>query len=200
MQTRYRALTLVGLPGSGKGTVGRVLGKVPGIFYFSTGDMFRALPPESEAAREAQPYLARGELAPDELTIRVWSDCVRQEAAAGRFVPERDVLLLDGLPRTRPQAELLETHVDMLQVLHLAVHDDEQVLQRMRKRAVEEHRSDDREEVMRRRLEVYREQTQQLFGHYPADRIAEINALQTPLAVLADVIAALLPLQGRFRG
>jgi adenylate kinase len=95
-------LILLGLPGAGKGTQAQILAKAQGLLHISTGDMFREAAAEgTEMGRRAQEFMSRGELVPDEVTIGMLVERIaKPDAAAG--------LMLDGFPRTIPQAEALD--------------------------------------------------------------------------------------------
>ena len=101
---RYKAILLIGPPGSGKGTQGRILSAIPGFFHSATGDIFRSLDLNSEAGRIAWQYSSRGELVPDEFTINVWNQYIRGMELINQFHPESELLVLDGVPRSVKQA------------------------------------------------------------------------------------------------
>jgi len=96
-------LILLGLPGAGKGTQAQLLAQRQGLLHISTGDMFRQAAAEgTDLGKRAQEFMSRGELVPDEVTIGMLLDRIqRPDAAAG--------IMLDGFPRTIPQAEALDT-------------------------------------------------------------------------------------------
>src|SRR5690242_3912271 len=96
---KYRTVLLFGAPGAGKGTQGKILGAIPKFFYFACGDVFRNLTIEKELGRIFVEYSSRGELVPDEPTVQLWRETITASQAAGRFNPDRDILLLDGIPR-----------------------------------------------------------------------------------------------------
>ena len=121
MADRYKVVLLFGPPGSGKGTQGKCLGQIPGMRHLATGDMFRALDPESELGKRVVRYSSKGELVPDELTIELWRDYVRTQVDEGTYRPASDLLLLDGIPRSLGQARALDDSVDVLRVVHLKV-------------------------------------------------------------------------------
>jgi adenylate kinase len=101
-------LILLGPPGSGKGTQGKTLQEDFHLPYYATGDILRAAVREgSEVGRKAEEYVARGDLVPDEVIIEVIGERVQQEEASDGFI-------LDGFPRTVPQAEALEEEMDDL--------------------------------------------------------------------------------------
>src|SRR5687768_3087436 len=105
---KYRTLLLFGAPGAGKGTQGKILGTIPQFFHCACGDVFRNLTIDSELGRTFLEYSSRGQLVPDEATVRLWSENIDAQRRLGRFHPERDTLVLDGIPRNVHQAEMLQ--------------------------------------------------------------------------------------------
>lgn len=150
-------LLLIGPPGAGKGTQATRLGEHFGIPAISTGDIFREnVKNETELGKKAKSYMDAGENVPDSLTNDLVQDRLSQADCADGF-------LLDGYPRTAAQVDALE---DMLAAqstrLDAAIElvaDVEVVVDRLRQRSIEQGRSDDSEDVVRHRLEVYAEQT-----------------------------------------
>ena len=198
-QKRLPSVLLFGAPGVGKGTQGHVLGGLPGFFHLSTGHMFREIDPKSTLGRKVHEFIGRGELVPDELTIEIWKNAVDARAADGRFHCETDLLILDGIPRTVRQAELLEEHVEVLRVIHLRASDQETMVQRMKGRAVTENRADDsNEDVIRRRIEVYREESRPVLNHYPSGLLCMVDALGSPAEVLRAVCDCVIPVQNAY--
>ena len=182
-------IVLMGPPGAGKGTQAVSLANQLGIPHISTGDIFRSnVSAETELGLLAKKYMDAGEYVPDSVT----NDMVRNRLAE----PDAAVgFLLDGYPRTVAQvAELdailskLGSQVDL--VIELTVDIDE-VVSRLVQRAAEQGRTDDSEDVIRRRLEVYAEQTAPLIEAYRArgllkavDGMGEIEQVQARLAQL----------------
>jgi adenylate kinase len=157
-------LVLMGPPGAGKGTQAAIIAGIVGVPHISTGDIFRANVSEgTPLGVEAQRYLDAGEYVPDGVTNAMVRDRLSWEDCGPGF-------LLDGYPRTVEQVDELSS---MLQaagtpldhVLELTVDVDE-VVARLVRRAADQGRSDDTEEVIRRRLEVYFEQTAPLVATY----------------------------------
>lgn len=193
---RHKSILLFGAPGAGKGTQGKILGTVPGFYHLSTGDMFRNLDRKSELGRVFQELSSRGELVPDDLTIALWRQHVTAKAALNAYRPHADVLLLDGIPRNVAQARLMEQHIEPLCVLHLDASNDDAMVERLRGRALKEQRADDaKEEVIRRRLDVYRKDTQPVLDCYPKSIIARIDALGTPAEVALAILKIVAPIQ-----
>lgn len=118
------------------------------------------------------------------------------------YKPSKDILILDGIPRNIQQAEILEQHIDVLKVLHLTCSNEEEMIHRIRHRAIRENRADDANEtVIRRRFEVYREESAQVLSCYPEDIIAHIDAMGSPAGVLLSCLQQLVPVQdAHFRG
>ena len=152
-----RRLLIVGPPGAGKGTQAVRLAELLGIPAISTGDIFRAnVSQETELGVLAKSYMDKGEYVPDTVTNDMVRDRLGQEDAQEGF-------LLDGSPRTLPQVEALDGMLSELgtaldRVLLLEVRTEE-VVGRLVERGREQGRSDDTEETIRRRIEVYAEQT-----------------------------------------
>lgn len=185
---KYRTLVLFGAPGSGKGTQGKVLGAIPNFLHFSSGDAFRALDPNSELGKTFKDYSTRGLLVPDELTIRLCVDHIKKLVETGKFNPETDTLILDGIPRSVGQAKALAETVDVKAVLNLNCSNYEDLVQRMKKRALKEGRKDDADEnVIRERFSTYDNQTKPLLEFYGVRKVKTIDALQSPINVLKDV-------------
>ena len=166
MSTTYKSALLFGAPGSGKGTQGRILGSIPGFYHSSCGEVFRRLNPESELGRIFFDYSSRGELVPDEVTVRMWAESLHAHEVLGDFKPKSDLLILDGIPRTVEQARLMEQHIDVLAVIYLVCDNREEMIRRLRRRALKENRPDDADEkVIRKRWEVYEQETAQVLEY-----------------------------------
>src|SRR3984885_14373462 len=105
---KYRTILLFGAPGAGKGTQGKILGNIPNFFHCACGDVFRSLTTDSPLGRVFIEYSGRGELVPDEPTVELWSQFIDNCKQTGRFNPDVDTLVLDGIPRNVHQAEMLK--------------------------------------------------------------------------------------------
>ena len=186
-------LILLGAPGAGKGTIAKLLSAKDGSVQISTGDILRgAIDAQNELGRQAQDYMRRGELVPDELVMAIMEDRLRQPDCDNGF-------LLDGFPRTIPQAEALNRLLDKLAItLDMAVNIEvarEVILERLTTRRTCENRTcqeiyniiskppavegicdkcggavvqrdDETEAAISRRLETYTEKTAPLIGFY----------------------------------
>jgi adenylate kinase len=173
-----RRLLLLGPPGAGKGTQAQRLVSKLEIPQISTGDMLRAaVAAGSEVGRQAKAVMERGELVGDEIVIRVARERLAQPDAGRGFI-------LDGFPRTAGQAEALDGMLSELGVpleacVVMDVPEDE-LVRRLLQRATIEGRSDDDEQTIRRRMDVYRGQTEPLVAYY-AQRglVRRVDALGT---------------------
>jgi adenylate kinase len=157
-------IILLGPPGSGKGTQAALLRDRMDIPHISTGDLLRnAVQQQTELGRKAKSYMDAGDLVPDELMLGLIEERLGQADVANGFI-------LDGYPRNLAQAEALDEVLERIgQPVDLALSvtvDEGEIVERLSKRAIDEGRSDDTEDVIRNRLRVYAEQTAPVAGHY----------------------------------
>ena len=169
-------ILLIGPPGAGQGTQAALLAQHFGIPAISTGDIFREnVRNETPLGLEAKAFMDRGEYVPDSLTNALVRDRLNQEDAVAGF-------LLDGYPRTIDQVDelddILEETEKKLDVVVQLTADSEELLRRLSGRAQEQGRSDDTPEVIKRRLDVYEEQTAPLIDIYASrSLVAKVNGL-----------------------
>lgn len=189
---KFRSILIFGPPGAGKGTVSHLLAEMGGIYHLSTGEIYRSMPKTSPAAQLAASYSDKGHYVPDTVAIQIWHHYVLGLVATHQYDPDSQLLLLDGIPRTEVQGEVLEQHVDVEKVVYLDVPDESILIERIRGRAKKQGRSDDMdEEVIRTRLGVYKEKTAHLLARYPESAIIRVNACQTVPQVLRDILVHL---------
>lgn len=194
---KYRTFLIFGAPGSGKGTQGKVVGGLPGFVHVACGDVFRSLDPNSELGQVFLQYSSQGQLVPDDFTIQLWHDHIQRMIRAEQFRPEEDYLILDGIPRNVPQAEILDQYIEVQRLLYLECTDPEALITRLKRRALHENRLDDaNEDVIRARLEAFEEETAPVIAYYPAAQVVPLNGVQTPLQVLQDVVGAMEAMLG----
>ena len=157
-------LILMGPPGAGKGTQAKYVAERFGVPAISTGDIFRAnVSQGTELGVEAKRYMDAGDYVPDQITNRMVRNRIDEPDAGPGF-------LLDGYPRTVQQVEELDGMISFtghqLDAAVVLTVDSEELVQRLLQRAQSEARADDTEDVIRRRQEVYGEQTEPLIGVY----------------------------------
>lgn len=191
---RMPTILLFGAPGAGKGTQGAILGRIPGFFHLSCGDVFRSLNIQSPEGREIYEYSSKGNLVPDDLTIRIWRKSLEGHIALSHYKPPYEFLILDGIPRNPRQVELIADYINVLQVIHLVCHHEQSMIDRIKRRAIRENRSDDANEgVIKTRFEVYRRESEPVINCYPADIVTQVEASQSPMEVLHQILANLIP-------
>ena len=189
------AFIILGAPGSGKGTQGKILGSVPRFFHCACGDVFRSLDTRTALGQQFVQYSSRGELVPDELTIDLWKAQLDNLADTHIYKPDIDFLVLDGIPRNVRQAELLEAYIEVHQVFRLSCPDRDELARRMRKRALKENRLDDAsDKVIDQRIATYDAETKPILDFYPVDKITVIDATQPPVKVLSEMIQRIISL------
>jgi adenylate kinase len=192
-----RALLFVGPPGSGKGTQAKKLAFLADQYHLSSGDIFRAIPKDSPEGKLQSEYLSKGLLVPDEVTLQICLTYIDGLEKTFKFDRNKQLLLLDGFPRTKNQAELLKGKLDIQKVILLDVPQDEVLITRLEKRALIEGRADDaKRELLQKRFDVYKKQTAEVLSSYPKEKILPIHGDQTPLKVFHDILTGLLPLLG----
>ena len=200
-ERKYRTILLFGMPGSGKGTQGAVLGQLPDLVHISCGDLFRKLPKYGTLGKEIVDFTSQGLLVPDDLTVRIWERHIKILELQEFLIPEIHTLILDGLPRNYTQAEQLEHMLDVVQIFHLKIADNAKAMERLKSRALRENRLDDiNEEVIRRRLKTYYDETYQTLSFYDPSLVYDIDAGQSPVDVLRDLVNRLSELQHTRKG
>ena len=183
-------MLLMGPPGAGKGTQAKVLAERLNIPAVSTGDIFRAnVKDETPLGLEAKRYMDAGEYVPDEVTNRMVRNRIDEPDADPGF-------LLDGYPRTLAQVEELDGMIEYtghrLDAVVVLTVDQDEIVQRLLKRAETEGRADDTEDVIRRRQEVYVEQTEPLIDVYrDRDILVEVDGMGEVSEVTQRIFEAL---------
>ena len=194
--SRFRTLLILGAPGSGKGTQGMVLGKIPRFHHLACGDVFRSLDTRTLLGQKFVEYSSRGELVPDDVTVQLWRANIMQRVDSHNFKPEIDFLVLDGIPRNVEQAKHMEADIEVLKVFHLSCPDRTELARRLRKRALKDNRFDDASEtVIQNRFATYEAETKPILDYYSGDRIVDIDASQSPAKVLYDILGHVMRLE-----
>ena len=163
-----RNIVIFGAPGSGKGTQSDLLIEHYGLGHISTGDVLRnEIKNGTELGKLAQSYIEKGNLIPDDLMVDILA------SVYDSYGPAHKGVIFDGFPRTIPQAEALKEMLDkrghkIAAMIELDVPEDE-LMKRLILRGQQSGRSDDNEETIKKRLDVYRSQTQPLIEWYKSE-------------------------------
>lgn len=198
---RFRTFLMFGAPGSGKGTQGKVMGTIPRFHHMACGDVFRSLDTRTPLGQEFVSYSSRGQLVPDETTVKLWRASIHDRVKTHVFKPDIDFLVLDGIPRNVEQAKFMETDIDVLQVFHLSCPDRTELARRLRKRALKDNRFDDaNDEVIARRIRLYEEESKPILEYYSSGEYAgrnivtEIDATNPPAKVVHGILSRIMEL------
>lgn len=179
---------MLGPPGVGKGTQAGLLSRAIGVPHISTGAMLRsAVEAGTDLGKKAQDIMHRGDLVPDELVTAMVIERLSQEDAACGYV-------LDGYPRNPAQAEALADALgpDCIELALTLDAPEQELVARLSGRAEEEGRRDDSDEVIVKRLQVYKEETAPLIDYYTAaGRVTHIDGLGPVLEVFGRMVEAL---------
>ncbi|MBM3846178.1 MAG: nucleoside monophosphate kinase [Verrucomicrobia bacterium] len=185
----FKTILLFGAPGSGKGTQGKILGSIPGFFHFACGDAFRNLRIDDPLGRTFIEYSSKGQLVPDGTTIELWQRNIKASTSNGSFHPERDILVLDGIPRNPSQAEMLKHTLDVRAVFHLTCSNMNKMVERLQRRALRDNRLDDAHlEVIHKRLQTYEQETKPVLDYYGPKLVHDVDSSESPMDVLRRIL------------
>ncbi len=185
-------IVIFGAPGSGKGTQSELIIKKYGLGHISTGDVLRnEIKNETESGKTAKSYIDKGQLIPGSLMIEILAQVY------DGFGSEHPGVIFDGFPRTLPQAEELKRMLtrrghSIAGMIELDVPEDK-LIERLIKRGQLQGRTDDNEETIRKRLDVYRRQTEPLIGwfkneglHHRVDGYGELDRIFADVCQIID--------------
>lgn len=188
---QMKNIVIFGAPGSGKGTQSDLMIKKYGLGHISTGDVLRnEIKNETELGKTAKSFIDKGQLIPDDLMVDILA------SVYDGFGKEHEGVIFDGFPRTIPQAEALKKMLserghNVAAMIELDVPEDE-LMTRLIKRGKESGRSDDNEETIKKRLDVYHNQTAPLIEWYKAEGIHHhINGLGELPRIFGDICAVI---------
>lgn len=182
-----KAILIFGPPGSGKGTQSSYLSDFDQIYHLSSGEVFRKLDPSSRWGQIAKKFADKGELLPDDITMQIIQNHIDGLIKSSELYPKSQMLLLDGIPRTVQQAEILDTFVEVIGLIVIQV-EESTLQQRILKRSQLEQRKDDSIEVFQKRMQIYREITANLLNYYPKELQVLINGEAEPMVVHKEIL------------
>ncbi len=193
-RVKMKNIVIFGAPGSGKGTQSDLIIKKYGLEHISTGDVLRnEIKNETELGKTAKEYIDKGQLIPDELMVSILA------SVYDSFGKEHQGVIFDGFPRTIPQAEALKKMLserghNVAAMIELDVPEDE-LMTRLVKRGKESGRSDDNEETIKKRLDVYHNQTAPLIEwyknegiHHHIDGLGELDRIFGDISAVIDTL------------
>ena len=193
-KVKMKNIVIFGAPGSGKGTQSDLIIKKYGLEHISTGDVLRnEIKNETELGKTAKEYIDKGQLIPDELMVNILA------SVYDSFGKEHQGVIFDGFPRTIPQAEALKKMLSerghkVAAMIELDVPEDE-LMTRLVKRGKESGRSDDNEETIKKRLDVYHNQTAPLIEwynnegiHHHIDGLGELDRIFGDISAVIDTL------------
>lgn len=193
-KVKMKNIVIFGAPGSGKGTQSDLIIKKYGLEHISTGDVLRnEIKNETELGKTAKEYIDKGQLIPDELMVSILA------SVYDSFGKEHQGVIFDGFPRTIPQAEALKKMLSerghkVAAMIELDVPEDE-LMTRLVKRGKESGRSDDNEETIKKRLDVYHNQTAPLIEwyknegiHHHIDGLGELDRIFGDISAVIDTL------------
>ncbi|MFZ1217742.1 MAG: nucleoside monophosphate kinase, partial [Chthoniobacterales bacterium] len=172
-----------------QGTQGRTLGSIPRFFHCPCGDVFRSIDTRTAVGQAFLDYSSKGQLVPDDITVKLWKAAIDAAVEAHKFKPDIDILVLDGIPRNVAQARIMDDLIDVKKVFHLSCPDRTSLFARLKKRALKDNRLDDaNDEVIKRRLAIYEQESKPVLNYYSKDRITCLDATEPPAKVLMHIL------------
>lgn len=183
---------LIGAPGSGKGTIGKTLHRVDGFIHVSTGDLVRQALTQNALGHDSHALLAHGGLITDAMLWELFDSYLTDQLSDQGGNEHSQLLVLDGVPRTRDQADELDRRVDVRAVIYLECNNLDVLYDRLQHRSLVEARVDDASRsVVHRRLRIFEEETLPVLEAYPRRIVHRIDATMRPLHVLTSVLECL---------
>ena len=141
-------------------------------------------------------YSSHGQLVPDKPTIELWRQCIDNSTQVGRFHPDTDTLVLDGIPRNLAQAEMLSDALNVIAVFYLTSSKRENLVNRMQRRALKDNRLDDANlDTIRQRLKTYEKETKPVLNFYGKKLVHRINTDGSPVKTFSDILKHVVKLR-----
>ena len=182
----------------GRGLKGKFSDQYLDFSISPSGMFFRSIDIGSPTGQQIYKYTSNGQLVPDELTVEIWKKTVDAYVALSTYKPREDLLVLDGIPRNVAQTVLVKDHLEILQVVSLSCESEEDMILRMRRRAIRENRADDaNEDVIRSRFRIFHSVSKPVLECYPDEIISPVEADGSPAEVFQKILTAVVPTQNK---
>jgi len=192
---------LFGAPLIGKGTQGEILGSLPGYFHISMGQLFRQLPKTDERRKHVEKLMETRALVPDELVFEIFNEYKQSIIQTGDYVPGRDILIVDGLPRNVSQVSEFNERANVMQIIYMTASNIEELKKRAKIRAIVEGRQDDFDEAtVIKGLENFKAETLPLLEQYDGTPVMEIDGLDKIGAVTKKITEQIVGFKRLSRG
>jgi adenylate kinase len=166
---RYQSIIVMGPPYSGKGTQCKLLGERTEFFHFSSGDMFRNLDPSTEIGAKVKILIDAGHFVDNKSLMELTKENLKNYIREGKYLPKKQSLLLDGLPRNIAQIALVREIADINKIVYLNGGSREDLISRALNRGEKEDRIDDQDiEIITKRIDKYFRETHPILKFYHA--------------------------------
>lgn len=192
MEKKYEAIILFGPPGTGKGTQAKLLEKTGKFFHFSTGYMLRNLNHKTTVGRKVKDLIDKGNFVPDELIFELFDETLAEYIAKGKYNHNKQIIILDGVPRTVKQVSFINNKFDIKKIFYLKINNKLVIERTTKKRTGIESRVDDNDsEIVKKRLETYKKETLPVLNKYDKKLIVEIDGSKSVEEINKKIISSL---------
>ena len=177
---KYDTILLFGPPGVGKSTQAKLLDKKRFV-YISSGEVLRRNEKNtkfrnSTLGKRVSKIMSSGKLIPNKIMIDIFLQTIKEYISRKIFNPKKQILVLDGIPRNRSQARIINNIFNIIKIIYIYSHNDSRLADRILKRAKKEGRSEDQNmNIIRKRLAIYKKETNKVLDYYHKKIILKIN-------------------------
>ena len=184
MKNKYKTILIFGLPGVGKSTQAKLLDNSR-FYYVSSGEFLRTLENDTEfensdLGEKISQTMSSGGLISDSIITELLFNNISEAIKKKMFDPNRQILVLDGMPRNASQADLIDNQIEVIKIIYIYSSDDSVLANRITKRAKLEQREDDQDiRTFKKRLAVYKSETEEVLNHYPKEIIDKVDGINT---------------------
>ncbi len=185
---KFKSVLLIGSPGTGKTSVGHILDKIDGYKHYSNGEELRNLISQNILNPEIARCMNDGLPIPAELMIPEVIKILNRYIIEGLYNPEKDILLLDGLPRDEKQLVELEKYFDIKKVFIFYVNDGKIIFRRIAANRGEKRIDDLNSDIIKRRIDVIKRELNPIISHFQKNQIVRINSESNTISQMVNLI------------